>query len=198
MFEVFLSQKHHQLWTFRPSQPVISKDLVTSFSRKKRKKIEKSMIFGCFLTFLASIIIVESLKTIKHPKTVWIWRKNHFSNYFDKKNVPIKKTVTDAFFLSPDSWNVGGGVLTHNFWGFSYKRGGVSRWSFWFLRSIRSLSPTNFTFFRWFWAILDQKLHVISGKISLDCFILSRQIKISFFRPPELKFRKKWSRIDVN
>ena len=101
MFEVFFSQKYHQLWTFRPSQQVISKDLVTSFSRKKRKKIEKfekSMIFGCFLTFLASIIIVESLKTIKHPKTVWIWRKNHFSNYFDKKNVPIKKTVTDAFF----------------------------------------------------------------------------------------------------
>ena len=101
MFEVFLSQKHHQLWTFRPSQPVISKDLVTSFSRKKRKKIEKfekSMIFGCFLTFLASIIIVESLKTIKHPKTVWIWRKNDFSYYFDKKNRPTKKTVTDSFF----------------------------------------------------------------------------------------------------
>ena len=76
------------------------------FREKKRKTVEnfeKSMIFGCFLTFLASIIIVESLKTIKHPKTVWIWRKNHFSNYFDKKNVPIKKTVTDAIFLSPDS-----------------------------------------------------------------------------------------------
>ena len=105
MFEVFLSQKHHHLWTFRPSQPVISKDSVTSFSRKKRKKnekFEKSMIFGCFLTFLASMIIVESLKTIKHPKTVWIRRKNLFSNYFDKKNVPIKKTVTDAFFLSPE------------------------------------------------------------------------------------------------
>ena len=78
-------------------------DLV--FEKKKRKKLEKfekSMIFGCFLTFLASIIIVESWKTIKHSKTVWIWRKNDFSSYFDKKNVPIKKTVTDAFFLSPD------------------------------------------------------------------------------------------------
>ena len=78
-------------------------DLVFEKKRKKIEKFEKSMIFGCFLTFLASIIIVESLKTIKHPKTVWIWRKNHFSNYFDKKNVPIKKTVTDVFFLSPDS-----------------------------------------------------------------------------------------------
>ena len=89
MFEVFLSQKHHQLWTFRPSQPVISKDSVTLFSRKKRKKIEKfekSMIFGCFLTFLASIIILESLKTIKHPKTVWIWRKTHFSKSILKNN----------------------------------------------------------------------------------------------------------------
>ena len=102
MFEVFLSQQHHQLWTFRPSQPVISKDSVTSFLRKKRKKIEKfekSMIFGCFLTFLASIIIVESLKTIKHPKTVWIWRKNHFSKKFDKKNVPLKKTSGEYVFF---------------------------------------------------------------------------------------------------
>jgi len=45
-------------------------DLVFEKKRKKIEKFEKSMIFGCFLTFLASIIILESLKTIKHPKTV--------------------------------------------------------------------------------------------------------------------------------
>ena len=43
------------------------------FEKKKRKKdekSEKSVIFGCFLIFFASKIILESIKTIKHPKTV--------------------------------------------------------------------------------------------------------------------------------
>ena len=43
MFEVFLSQKYHQLWTFRFSLPVISIDLVTLFSNRNAQKLENSV-----------------------------------------------------------------------------------------------------------------------------------------------------------
>ena len=57
------------------------------------------MIFGCFLIFLVYIIIVSSFlffffENHKTPKNRLNLAKKPFL-----KNVPIKKTVTDAFFL---------------------------------------------------------------------------------------------------